>query len=309
MKSKALLLCAVAGLIPQSAMAYFSKTFLDPCNNGPCSYPTAGYPGIVPPGYPRANSPPLYYGADNPTPPGNNPVPGDDLVGSESLFDVLNLRIQVIGDNLVASVMTRFVEGPAVADIYYGDLMISTLGWAPYGTTTGTDCSTVTAAAPYDCDAASNSGTTWNYVVKTDTGAIYQTANSNLVVSDDAPHGSGSFKGGQYVRVDTTGLTAVGSASVANDAIDLPDPNTGTSKTQGRLLTYTLALSDIGLSNPYNSPFDIALRWTMTCANDIVEASTHVPEPVSLSLMLGGLAGIRVFRRSMKPNPRLAGSV
>jgi hypothetical protein len=53
----------------------------------------------------------------------------------------------------------------------------------------------------------------------------------------------------------------------------------------------------------------IALRWAMTCANDIIEvvtdfassgAKTSVPEPSTVLLMLAGLAGLYSKRKTMK---------
>lgn len=257
-------LVPVALMSAQPVLADFTATFTDPCNN--CSAYTSS-------GAPR------YYG-------GNGNTAAGDIIGQgsandpyESLFDILAMTVSQSGGNLEVSILTRFVQEPMVTDVQYGDLMISTIGWNPSG------------AAPYATDNAGNSGTTWNYVVQTSTGNVYQ--NATLEKSDTAPN-DGLFRHDQYVRY-ASGGTLVGNAVPTITALfDLPNTVDGSPDAPGTQLTYNLPLALLGISAA--NPAEVALRWTMTCANDIIEAST-VPEPTSLALLLGGMGGLRLMRR------------
>lgn len=263
------LLASAALLGAQTALADFSTTFTDPCNN--CSpYTSSGSP--------------LYYGGDDGSPPAGDVLgqgsPNDPY---EALFDVLDMKVTQTGGNLEVSILTRFVEDTGLSNILYGDLLVSTTGWHPFG------------SAPYDTDTASSSGTAWNYVVQTTTGTVFQGAtleNSNTAPNDNL------WRHDQYVRYGSGG-SSVGSATVAIDSLfDLPNVVDGTPDATGTRLTYSLPISLLGIAA--GTPTDVALRWTMTCANDIIEAGVTlnaVPEPASLSLFLGGLAGLRLLRR------------
>jgi len=268
---KALALSA-ALLCAQPAWADYNNVFNDPCTGD------VGCDGLwTPPG------PALYHG-------GNGTSADGDIVGNNTDFDVLSMATALSGTNLVVTVLTRFVEfGPVNPDgslVYpntlYGDLMLTTTGWHPYG------------AAPYDYDTASNSGTSWNYVVKTegaDAGTVYHNA---ALAQATALTSDGDFRQDQYIGYGSGG-TSTGSAGVAVNQTDtLPSPIDGSfDGSTGTELTYTIPLAALGLS--LGNLGEIGLRWTMSCANDIVEAAI-VPEPASLSLFLAGLAGLRLRR-------------
>lgn len=130
-------------------------TFNDPCTgDSQCSpYTSAGTP--------------LYHGGN-----GTNPGPVNDVIGSESIFDILSLTASRTDTDLIVNIVTRFVpDSYTYPNSDYGDLLLSISGWHPYG------------AAPYDQDTAGNSGTTWDFVIATDGGQVYQ--NAALANSDD----------------------------------------------------------------------------------------------------------------------------
>lgn len=285
---------ALFGGFSGTASADFATYYVvDPCNG--CTYPVdPSYPLAVPPGYPTASSPPLYYGGDQPT--SSDPItPGDDLVGNEEDFDILNIGLSKVGDFLTVSILTRFADG-VPAGITYGDLLIATSGWNPFG------------SSPYPNDTAYNSGTVWNWAVQTSTGNIYQVANNGQLILSYPGTGPTPYKAGQFVQVDASQATPAGLAAVTIDeSVQIPDPFVGNSVSTATRLEYVIPLSVLGLINlDPDNPQEIALRWAMTCANDIVETDAYIPEPGTLSLVLGGLVGLRWFSRRKSPSPLAA---
>ncbi len=64
------------------------------------------------------------------------------------------------------------------------------------------------------------------------------------------------------------------------------------SNLEDKLLTYSFNLTDLGLSAEQG--YDLGLRWTMTCANDVIEGGVtvaSVPEPGTITLFGLGLLG------------------
>jgi hypothetical protein len=297
-------LLPLALLASQAAVADFTNVFYDPCDG--CTYPDggwdrpAGYPAANPSGYTPAQG--QYYGGDGAS-------QGGDIVGTEEAFDVLSMTVSQSGTNLVVSVLTRFTETAhdlSLSNIIFGDLMIATgtpgNTWKPYGST------------PYDYDTAGTSATNWNYVLDTQTGNLYQGSNAMLMNTNDpgasAFYDGLAFRANQYMQYDGSGGTlaaslgtGTGNGSDAQGTV-LPDTIDGSGPSDGTTLTYTIPIAALGIS--LTTPTEVALRWTMTCANDIVEAAVMVgeaPEPASLSLLLAGLAAWRLPRRRQAARP------
>lgn len=257
-------------LAAQPALAGFSTTFNDPCTGDTnCSIYTS--PGS-----------PLYHGGS-----GANPNPAGDIIGgnSEDLFDILSMTVSLSGQDLMVNVLTRFTLDPTnLPNTGYGDLMLSTTGWHPFG------------ATPYDQDTATSSGTHWNFVVLTDSGDIYKDA---TLANSDGLAQDGLYRHDQWVKYASGGQKKAETAAVMIDFAVLPNIFDGTFDTIGSLLTYDIPLSALDVL-PGTST-DLALRWTMTGANDIIEASVAidnaVPEPATLLLFLSGLLGWRMQSR------------
>jgi hypothetical protein len=277
-----------AALIPAlllvSSTAYaFSWSFNDPCaGDASCTYQDPNYAG-----------PALYYGGDG-YPDPSFPQPGGDTIGGAADYDILNLTAQINSNNLTVSVLTRFVEDTASSNVLYGDLMLSTLGYNPYVGITAP------IGSPYVYDTATTTSTVWNYVVSTSsaniteyegtgTGTLYKDPTS-FVTADFAPN-DGLHRSGQNVLYGAGG-TPFNNVTVAITHPSMPNGIDGIGDVDGTLLTYTIPLSDLVL--PGGAPLEktgVAIRWAMTCANDIVEAYA-VSEPETIVLFMGGLLSL-----------------
>ena len=279
-------------LLVSSAASALTWSFNDPCD------------GSVGCTVPVVTGPPLYYGGDGQQP--STPVAAGDLIGDPGTYDILNLTANIDSTNLTVSVLTRYVEEPGNW-VKYGDLMLSTNPYAPFG------------SSPYPLDTKTNTGTVWNYAVSTasaniidspgniltggtGTGTIYK--NPAVFMLSDSLAGANQHRSDQIVLVDTSGgntgtnnnVTVV--ISHPNDIPGAIDPNDNST---GTLITYTIPLSDIELIGGVPLELSgIAVRWAMTCANDIVEAYV-IPEPETLALFVSGLLSLVLFSRSKKP--------
>ena len=277
-------LLASALLLASSAASATTWSFNDPCNveNPDCNTPS-DYAGS-----------PLYYGGYG------TAVEGSDTVGSADTYDILNLTASIDSNNLTVSVLTRFVED-GVSKVRYGDLMLSTSGYNPNG------------SPPYTLDSTSTTGTTWNYVVSTSSAIPYDPINNptgwgdgigtlyknptSLKLSNDVPQDANLYKTDQYVLFGSGGIPY----SNAGVSIGYSPIYNGVDYDTGTLLTYTIPLSDIELVG--GAPLEntgVAIRWAMTCANDIAEAYV-IPEPETLALFLSGLLSLVLLTRLTKP--------
>jgi hypothetical protein len=268
---------ALAMAMGVAGPAYAEVIFYDPCTGSiGCTVTDA-----------PSGTPPLYHGGGQ---VGGAPFMGD-TVGQIADFDILRMDVERSGGNLLVSIVTRFVPDAATyPNIHYGDLLISTTGWAPSG------------SAPYDGDTASTSGTRWDFAIDTCTDAgtatcgIYRVdglSGAGLLKTTDVAQDS-LYRSDQYVKTDQTNPTG-GLASLTVDPnYFIPDALDGSSLVMGSLLTYTVTAASLGLAE---LPAVIALRWTQTCANDIIEAASSVPEPGSLALFAAGGWGWRLLRR------------
>jgi hypothetical protein len=281
--------------------ADFTEVFYDPCDGG-TYHPDSPW---APSGYPTGTES-AYYGGDNGA--------GRDIVGTDESFDVLSMTASVVGDNLVVKILTRFTQEAYAlgsSNIIFGDLMLA-VGpegdtWKPSETTLDN----------YEQDDASSNLTEWNYVVDTQTGNIYQGDNSMLMNTEDAGtpayYDGAAFRHDQYIQYDSGGTYIGDALDVVIEDVELPDLSDGSpdpsdpgnwTTLAGKSLTYTIKLADVGLFALTTSK-DLALRWTMTCANDIVAGKVALaaaaPEPASLSLLLGGLGGLGWMRRRKRP--------
>jgi hypothetical protein len=177
--------------------------------------------------------------------------------------------------------------------------------WDPSGTGKfGTDRFTDTASA-------SNTGTNWNYAydlsgqrknVYSEYGQLKTDFGSNQVISSTDWHGS-SARTNQAVMLDDGNDTKVGDQS-RWDLYHNVVSYTKNGINYGKLsLSFDVTGTDLATAN------QIAFRWAMTCANDIIEGladfspntppgGVTVPEPNTIILMLLAMAGL-IYRKKV----------
>lgn len=216
----------------------------------------------------------LYYGGDD--------HGYGDVIGDASKFGISSMDVDLVGNWLSVTINTQFAANglgtftgltPNGKGIGFGDLFLSSDGWAPSGT------------APYLNDDNTN-GEVWEYGISlsdkwsTASGSsLYSLTGSNddsALLSDDFLD-SGVFRNGQEVAVDTGSSYA----SLLGNLTSFS--NTANS------ITFGLDISGTSLQGASS----IGIHWGMTCGNDTIEGAydvPSVPEPASIILMLLGVA-------------------
>lgn len=188
-------------------------------------------------------------------------------------IDEMNVNIDNNG-NVTVTIATDYTEAKGLGTLY-GDLFISTNGWNPYG------------SSPYMDDINTN-GEDWEYVFDTSQNYMYSTASGTFVLSDDV---HGATAEAYHFRHDQEVLFEAADAGDFSGAGNFYDNLEG-------YLVYAFNLDDLGLSA--DEAQDLGFRWTMTCANDIIEGGVHwnpVPEPGTMLLLGMGLLGISAIGR------------
>jgi len=209
-----------------------------------------------------------------------------DVIGTAAEFDVTGMVVNIAPSSLSVDINTRYLDNIGIYGTELGDLFISNDGWHPFG------------AAPQGSDVDSN-GENWEYVLTMDlthnpdvaNGVLFGTTSlfavdPNKIIHpwDTSPAPSGgtmnTVRPGQEVQYDTRGLNALASGTWTIG-------NYGGTDTDD-FLNFSLNGYDLGLSEE-----NFGLRWSMTCANDIIEGGKNpVPEPATMLLFGAGLVGL-----------------
>ncbi|NQZ81272.1 MAG: PEP-CTERM sorting domain-containing protein [Colwellia sp.] len=243
-----------------------------------------------------------------------------DVNGGNRYWDIANMTVSRDSNGIMTvDILTSFYNDIGKSGIVLGDLFMSTdIGangtpWNPTGTS-GSNYSDDRFA-----ENGGNTGTNWNYAYNIDQGergniwytnGNYKYANGSgtgrLVDnfgSDDLVHSNANngHRANQAVYLGAgSGDTINNSGGWSNEGFT----------TQDGSWYGTLSFSFDTTGTALETANQIAFRWAMSCANDIIEGlvsisngggggGTTVPEPQTILLMLLGLAGI-TYRRKQK---------
>ena len=195
-------------------------------------------------------------------------------------FDVDQMIVDIDDSGLVNISIQTDYEPFRGTD--YGDLFISTNGWNPFG------------EAPYLKDVY-RKGEDWEFAFDTSLNSIYKIGDVRIRTSNYV-HGdpNDQYRNSQEVLIDpkkkatpVSGVVSGYDAKFSNDTIGI--------------LTYSFSLRDLGI--PMDEGYNLGFRWSMTCANDIIEGGVFkaaVPEPATLMMLGMGLLGLSAAARKKR---------
>ncbi|NQZ21634.1 MAG: PEP-CTERM sorting domain-containing protein [Colwellia sp.] len=228
-----------------------------------------------------------------------------DIHGDSFKFDVDKMVVSRDGTILNVDIFTAFYND--IGSIKLGDLFMATGNglespWDPNGD------------QPNENDrysnSGSNTGTDWNYVYdlgggrgsKSGTGELKSGFTTADLITSSELHSDIGVRDNQAVRIADKNSQTIHSSSAWN-----VDDNYSYAKTVGGSyngygkVSFSFDVTGTALATANQ----IAFRWAMTCANDIIEGvasftpadnSTVVPEPQTIILMLLAMAGL-IYRR------------
>ncbi|MDO6427833.1 PEP-CTERM sorting domain-containing protein [Thalassotalea sp. 1_MG-2023] len=215
-----------------------------------------------------------------------------DVNGSSSIYDIQNMVVQRTGTMLTVDIFTNFAGKNGYNGIEFGDLFMSTdlpvnlSGWKT------SQESETDRYSRYN----NNTTTNWNYAYE-----LYESDR------DNSTQGEGRLVSG----FDNSNVRISNSSSHRNNqAVSLG----GYSETHARYGDYNWHANNNKITFSFDvagtaleTATQIAFRWSMTCANDIIEGlvsiaddqSVEIPEPQSLMLLLLGFAGLALRKRTV----------
>ncbi|VAX07768.1 hypothetical protein MNBD_ALPHA03-413 [hydrothermal vent metagenome] len=223
--------------------------------------------------------------------------PKDYMGGSR--YDIYSMEVSRVNGLMTVKINTRFVDYNTQNDIDFGDLFMSTEGvngrpvWDPTGD----------PADGYKADNSFTTGTQWDYVYDLNrarklTGNNINNTSARLYELNDYdladPHDADNFKYGTSRDPGTQLYRVKNERAAYANAFSRGSVETNI---DNDYLQFVFDVSGTQLATAEQ----IAFRWTMSCANDIIEGvvdfAAKVPEPAALGLLLLGLAGVGFARR------------
>jgi len=224
-----------------------------------------------------------------------------DVIGSAFVYDIDNMKVNIVGTTLRVTINTNYAGKADQFDnnTGYGDLFLSET-WAPHG------------AAPYKDDTDAT-GTVWSHALSLD-GDVYDAAgdivrdsstrmtnvnnsvslfelsgsnDDSAILSDDVYFSH--HRAEQEVIVDRLDAGGVANAYATDTGLD----GLFTINDASDYIHFEIDIAGTDIEDWTT----IALHWTMTCANDVIEGEGDVPEPAILGLLAIGLLGFGVSRR------------
>lgn len=239
----------------------------------------------------------------------------DDINGKSYLYDVDQMFVSRVGTTLSVDIFTAFYNNINEDGIRLGDLFMAAddsfnstgdSPWDPQGAQPNNGDKFTSSAAN------SNTGTNWNYVYDlsdardshSGTGQLKSNFGANQVLTSTDLHGNSS-RGDQAVMLadkPSTDKILDSSSWYADTHYSYAKTVGGTWNGYGKV-SFTFDVTGTALATANQ----IAFRWAMTCANDIIEGvasfappkdTIAVPEPQTFVLMLLAMLGL-IYRKKI----------
>lgn len=219
---------------------------------------------------------------------------GDRIGAAE--YEVSQATVSRSGKFLTVSITTNYNANDAGLT-NFGDLFLTTT-WAPKGT----------SANGYKADQFDYvNGTKWEFAIrptglsgltttdKNGTATIYVIDEASDVKLSYVNAVSGyTWRNGQPVEASSTAALLAGQVAADNTWSFDADPSGNNNK-----LIFTFDANALGFLEG-DEGWEMALSWAMICANDVIQGDVtqrDVPEPGTMLVLLGGLAGLLAARR------------
>ncbi|WP_448566340.1 PEP-CTERM sorting domain-containing protein [Thalassotalea ganghwensis] len=232
-----------------------------------------------------------------------------DIHGEKNDFDIDKMEVSRVGTTLTVNIFTAFYDNIGINGVRLGDLFLAAGDnnvWQPFDDTPN-------AGDRFSAnDYYHNTGTDWQYAF--DLGAVegnrrnaevggqytgwLRDVNRADILDSHQVYSNGTTReyqavmmNGNYYNPYSASTWSVGNWAYNKNGIDYG------------AISFSMDVSGTALATANQ----IAFRWAMSCANDIIEGfasatpsggGTPIPEPQSMLLMLLGLLGLAYKKRA-----------